>query len=152
MNLRFPLPLVVKNFLIMFTNRSQIPVKNGRMPVTVPGLLALLPVFHCLTDFQVLHLSSAIIDGKAAVGLSAGAVDIQRDFAGGVLQRQKVQLDDDTVGGLGVNFADTINLAAAKKRVLNGNAYSIVITPDASPSGRPMRTRYPGLSYSLETR
>jgi hypothetical protein len=43
--------LVVKDFFIMFTKHSQFAVENGREPVAVPGLFALLLVFHCLTDF-----------------------------------------------------------------------------------------------------
>ena len=43
--------LVVKDFFIMFTKCSQFSAENGREPVTVPGLFALLLVFHRLTDF-----------------------------------------------------------------------------------------------------
>ena len=34
----------------MFTKRSQLSVKNGREPVAVPGLFALLLAFHRLTN------------------------------------------------------------------------------------------------------
>ena len=63
----------------MFTKRSQLSAKNGREPVEVPGLFALLLVFHCLPDFLTKQALDFILHC-----LGAGGTEMRPHPVGGL--------------------------------------------------------------------
>ena len=63
----------------MFTKRSQFSAENGREPVAVPGLFALLLVFHCLPDFLTKQALDFILHC-----LGAGGAEMRPHPVGGL--------------------------------------------------------------------